>query len=216
MSINRRRDLVLIALAVMITMPTLAEAPVGAIEFIRKNPGYRHAIESTVQGYESSLRTRCANVELDWDSTKVHVALQPTLDAQGHIENSVWVETVPGSACGQHRQYNAVVVFHHGQSSVLPSYPGESESNPILQQDTISYLRSALMIKGVLPKGCHIDVLETQLPNGRPQQRSPWSERWRVDACGKQYWTKVDYVPHATGTTGTTINVSPKDITSAK
>ena len=192
MSICRRRKLVLIAFATLVTSPVFAATPVDAVEFIRKVPDYRRAVESVTQQYEGSLRTHCASVQLSWDNAKVHIAAQPTLDAQGHIVNGVWVETVPGEACGQHRQYNAVAVFRDGQSSVLPLFPGESESNPVLQMDTIIHVATALTVKGVLPKGCHIDVLETQLPDGHPEQGTPWNERWRVDACNKQYWAKVD------------------------
>lgn len=212
MHASRNRKIILTVIATMIVSPALAEQPVAAVEFIRQNPSYRNAVQSVIDTYELELRTHCASVELDWSKAKVHVALQPTLDAKNHIQASSWVETVPGEACGRHRQYNAESVFDKGRSTVFPLFPGQSESNPLLQQDTVTYVTQALIVTGDLPKNCHIDVLETQLPNGRPTQRSPWIERWRVDACGAQFWSTVDFTPDATGTA---IGVSPKDIVPA-
>lgn len=180
-----------------------------AIDVMRQYPAYRNAVESVIQKYESSLRTACPSVKADWSKAKAHVAVQPTLDDQDRIVNGIWVDTVPGTACGQQRRYNAITIFNNGEPSVLPLFPGESESSPILQADTVTQVASALLIKDVLPKGCRIDVLETKLPNGRPAPAQPWDEQWRVDACGTQYWAKVRYTPDAKGTG---INVSPKEI----
>ncbi|WP_139120001.1 hypothetical protein [Xanthomonas graminis] len=184
-----------------------------AIDAMRQYPAYRHAVESVMQQYESSLRTKCASIQPDWDKASAHVAEEPTLDDQGRIVKAIWVDTVPGTACGQQRRYNAITIFNDGEPNVLPLFPGESESNPLLQRDTVPYVASALTAQGVLPKDCRIDVLETQLPDGHPPKHEPWDERWRADACGKQYWAKVRYIPDATGTT---ISVSPKDVTPLK
>jgi len=184
-----------------------------AIDAMRQYPAYRNAVESVMQQYESSLRSKCPSIQADWSQATAHVALEPTLDDQGRIVKAVWVDTVPGTACGQKRRYNAITVFNNGEPTVLPLFPGESESNPVLQRETIPYVRIALFMQDVLSKDCEIDVLETQLPGGHPAAKQPWSEQWRVDACGKQYWAKVRYVPDANGTT---ITVDPKDITPAK
>ncbi|KPL48060.1 hypothetical protein XAXN_16045 [Xanthomonas axonopodis] len=184
-----------------------------AIDAMRKYPAYRHAVESVMQQYESSLRTACPSVQADWNKATAHVALEPTVDDQGRLIKAVWVDTVPGTACGQQRRYNAITVFDNGEPSVLPLFPGESESNPALQKDTIPQLASAMVIKDFLPKHCQVDVLETRLPGGRPAPEQPWDEQWRIDVCGRQYWTKVRYIPDATGTT---INVDPKDILPSK
>ncbi|WIH04793.1 hypothetical protein KHF85_18870 [Xanthomonas translucens pv. graminis] len=184
-----------------------------AIDAMRQYPAYRHAVESVMQQYESSLRAKCASIQPDWNKATARVALEPTLDDQGRIVKAIWVDTVPGTACGQQRRYNAITIFNDGEPNVLPLFPGESESNPLLQKDTVPYVASALTAQGLLPKDCRIDVLETQLPDGHPPKNAPWDERWRADACGKQYWAKVRYIPDANGTT---INVSPKDVTPLK
>lgn len=210
MHLTSRRVFATLTLALTTTL-CCAQTPTSPVEIVRKNPGYQHAVEAVAQQYENSLRTHCASVALDWAGAKVHVALAPTV-VQDHIVSGVWLETVPGEACGQHRQYNALTVFHDGKPAVMPLIPGESESNALLQRDTMSYLSSALIGRGVLPKGCRVDALETQLPDGRPQEGQPWKERWLADACGKTYWVMVSYVPDATGTT---INVSSKDVVPA-
>ncbi|WP_115527727.1 MULTISPECIES: hypothetical protein [Xanthomonas] len=184
-----------------------------AIDVMREYPAYRNAVESVIQQYESSLRTGCPSVQADWSKAKAYVAVQPTLDEQGRIVKAVWVDTVPGTACGQQRRYNSITIFNNGEPSVLPLFPGESESNPVLQKDTVTQVASALLIKDFLPKGCRIDVLETKLPGGRPAPAQPWDEQWHVDACGKQYWAKVRYIPDAKGTA---ISVNPKDILPSK
>lgn len=209
MCANRGRQLSLVMFFIMLAMPAMAQTTGPAVEFIRQNPDYRRAVHSVAEHYESSLRTHCASVELDWNDAKSHVALQPTLDDQNHIQTAVWAEMVPGEACGQHRRYSAITIFKDGRPSVLPLFPGETASSPTLQQDTVIYVAQALLVQDVLPKDCHIDVLETRLPGGYPAQGSPWNERWRVDACGKEYWAQVRYTPDSTGTA---ISASSKDV----
>lgn len=209
MPLYRHFRLCAIALTATGAATAHAESPVSAIEYIRQNLNYRHAVESVAQKYESSLRTQCPKVQFDWNSASAHVARQPTMDAQDHIQQGVWVETLPGEACGQQRRYNAAVVFQDGEPSVLPLFPGKTDASPLLQQDTVTYVASALSAKGVAVVDCQIDVLETQLRGDYPSPGTPWHERWRVDVCGKQYWATVSYIPDATGTS---ISTSPKDI----
>ncbi len=214
MSSYRFRKTATIALVVLITTTTIqAEEVAPAIAAMRQFPPYRHAVETVFQQYESSLRTHCATIKTDWGKSTVYVATQPALDAQKHIVSGIWVDTVPGEACGQHRRYNAVIIFHDGQPAVLPLFPGESESNPLLQKDTLLYVGTALAAAAGVKSSCHIDILETQLPDGHPAPHTPWMERWRADACGKQYWLKVNYIPDATGTT---IDVKPSDVAAVK
>ncbi|CAD0334655.1 hypothetical protein [Xanthomonas hortorum] len=213
MLIHRSPTIMLLVLGVALGASSVHAQTQTAIDAMRKYPAYRHAVKSVIQQYESSLRTRCPSVQADWNKATAHVALEPTLDDQGRLIKAIWVDTVPGTACGQQRRYNAITVFDNGEPSVLPLFPGESESNPVLQKDTLPQLTSALVIKDLLPKGCQMDVLETRLPGGRPAPEQPWDEQWRIDACGRQYWTKVRYIPDATGTT---INVDPKDIVPSK
>lgn len=211
MSLHHRRWLLPLALATA-TLSTHAETPNSTVETVRANPQYRHAVEVAAQQYESSLRSQCASVVLAWNQANAHVALAPTMDDQHHIVSGVWVENVPGEACGEHRAYNAITIFQAGKPFVAPLVPGESESNPVLQRDTRLYVNQALTVRGVLPQGCRVDMLETRLPDGRPHEGDPWKERWRVDACGNQYWVTVHYAPDATGTQITT---SAKDVVPA-
>lgn len=210
---RRPSGIALLVLGVVSAAPFAHAQTPTAIDAMRQYPAYRQAVESVMQQYESSLRTRCASIQPDWNTATAYVALEPTLDDQGRIVKAAWVDTVPGTACGQQRRYNALTVFNAGKPSVLPLFPGESESNPTLQRDTLPYVVGALSAQGVLAKDCHMDVLETQLPGGHPPKNEPWDERWRADACGKQYWVKVRYIPDANGTT---ISVRPKDITPSK
>ncbi|WP_369934792.1 hypothetical protein [Xanthomonas tesorieronis] len=213
MLISRPHRLALLLLGAALAVTSAHAQTSTAIDAMRQYPAYRHAVESVMQQYESSLRGKCPSIQADWNKATAHVALEPTLDDQGRIVKAVWVDTVPGTACGQKRRYNAITIFNNGEPSVLPLFPGESESNPVLQRDTIPYVRNALAMKKVLPKDCEIDVLETQLPGGHPAAKQPWDEQWRVDACGTQYLAKVRYIPDATGTT---ISIGPRDVAPAK
>jgi len=189
--------------------PCIAEpAAPPALQTVRQSPGYRNAVQTVVQQYEASLRTHCATAQLEWDKAQVHLYPPTNLDEKGQLVNATWHETVPGSACGHHRRYNTITLIRDGKPSVLPLFPGESNAGPTLQQDSVTYVGSAIVARGV-SSDCHVDILETQLPNGRPaNDQTPWNERWRVDACGKQFFVTLHYIPDATGTT---INVSPKE-----
>ena len=176
-----------------------------ALDAVRSSEPYRRAIAITDTKYEGGLSTRCMQVQLQMQRSEVKVLIPPVVSEAGTIVSGQWKEMTEGSACGESRIYNALVVYTNGSPRVLPLFPGHSHAGPLLQRDGVAYAA----IGAGAEKSCTVDVLETSLPDGEPGgARLPWNERWTVSACNKRSMVLMHFIPDATGTT---IQVSPKE-----
>ena len=140
----------------------------------------------------------------------------PQTGADGNLTNATWVETVPGTACGQARRYSVLVLIRSGKARVVSLLPGDSIASPQLQQDARLPLSGA--VAGVVLKGqnCTVDVLDTHLVGSAPSvPKQPWNELWTVGACGKRLNVPIQFVPDAVGP-GTSIHIESKAVTQAQ
>lgn len=97
-------------------------------------------------------------------------------------------------------------------------YPGTSIASSLLQKDTTMSVFSAVMFK--LPNCTNLSVVDTKLLkmpefnkvyNGQRYASTPWIEEWTINACGKNVYVPVTFIPDDNGT-GTSFAVSPNDI----
>ena len=97
-------------------------------------------------------------------------------------------------------------------------YPGGSIASQLLQRDATMSVFAAVSVK---IKNCtDLSVTDTKLEkmpefnkiyNGQRYASSPWEEVWTVNACGKDVYVPVTFIPDDNGT-GTSFAVSPNDI----
>ena len=97
-------------------------------------------------------------------------------------------------------------------------YPGDSIASQLLQRDATMSVFAAVSVK---IKNCtDLSVTDTKLEkmpefnriyNGQRYASSPWKEVWTVNACGKDVYVRVTFIPDDNGT-GTSFAVSPNDI----
>ena len=193
-------------LGLLLLMTVVAHAqetpdPAAALEAMRASAGYRNAVRQVIDRYEGSLSTHCGSIEIT--GRPPAIVLAPLeLDDQGTIRSGAWHETDDGTACGEKRRYNTLVVVHEGRPQLMAEYPGESAASPLLQRDGVKYAAIAANAGA----DCGAEVLETSLANGRPTRLpsgllTPWDERWLVRSCGKKYLVTMHFIPDKTGTT---------------
>jgi hypothetical protein len=193
------------------TLALPAQEP-PAIAAVRTADGFRQAAEKNFNAYESNLTTHCPTVTTDWTHATHKVYGQPTLGADGGLVNATWVETVPGTACGQNRRYRVLVSIRDGHANVASLLPGESFASPQLELDAEQPMAKATA--EFVPKGqkCGVDVLDTRLEGPAPTaSKQPWSEVWTVATCNRRLNVPIRFVPDAVGE-GTSIQIESKSV----
>jgi hypothetical protein len=156
----------------------------------------------------------------DWNGTVSGCATPPTLDAAnvvigtpptfkaGKPVSGTWRVITRLSACGQAKNFSLLYAFApNGQLLRLGMLPGSSAADPILQRDALIYANTAM--SRLAPPGCKdFKYLDTafeafgapgaNVPAGR--EARPWTEKWKVRACGVEGIVKLYFTPDATGT----------------
>ena len=170
--------------------------------------GYRSKIQAAIAAYEKGLDARCKNVSLDFDSGGVQDTVLAPLytNEQGVAVAGSWRETVPGTACGEQRNFNVRVDATLGGLQFTATYPGEAAGDPDLQHDTLKNIESTLGTRGIeIKKGCHLEVIDTHMVGPEPSLQengnlSPWKETWKVRSCGTVYTVPIVYASDGKGT----------------
>ena len=211
-----RLPLSLASAAAMAFSFTCVAQELPAVATVRNAPGFHTAAEGQFKAYEGSLTTHCEAIAADWSKATHIVYGTPRAGADGNLVNATWVETVPGTACGQPRRFRVLVVIRAGKASIISLVPGESFASPQLQQDARLPLSGA--IAGVVLKGqkCQVDVVDTRLVGGPPTApKQSWNEIWTVNACDKRFNVPIRFVPDMVGE-GTSIHIESKAVMPAQ
>lgn len=202
------------AAVLLLSVIAMGQAP-AAVTAVETSPSFRETAANAFNGYEAKLTTHCAAVAADWTKATHTIYGTPQTGANGNLVNATWVETVPGTACGEHRRYRVLVAIRGGRASVAPLLPGDSFASPQLEADAQAPLMAA--IAAFVPKGqsCPVDVLDTTLDGPTPAAgKAAWSEVWTVRACGKTLKVPIRFVPDVVGV-GTSIRIESKQVTVA-
>ena len=97
-------------------------------------------------------------------------------------------------------------------------YPGTSIASKLLQKDATLSVFAAVSVK--VNNCTDLSVTDTKLEkmpefnkvyNGQRYASSPWIEEWTVNACGKEVYVPVTFIPDDNGV-GTSFAVSPNNI----
>ncbi|WP_047491687.1 hypothetical protein [Terriglobus sp. TAA 43] len=203
------------ALAVLsLSVPAVAQD--AAVHTVEISAGFREAVLKNFQGYESRLSTHCPTVTPDWNAASHKLYGKPVTGDDGNLSNATWVESVPGTACGEHRRYRVLVTIRGGHAAVAPLLPGESIATPQLESDAQMPLIKATA--EFVPKGqtCPVDVLDTKLDGPVPAvARAAWNEIWTVRTCNRTLNVPIRFVPDMVGE-GTSIRIESKSVTVAQ
>lgn len=195
----------------LLTLALVAQEP-PAIATVRADDGFRQAAEKNFRAYEANLTTHCPTVTADWTHATHKVYGQPTLGSNGGLVNATWVETVPGSACGQNRRYRVLVAIRASHANVAPLLPGESFASPQLELDAEQPLAKATAEFVVKGQKCAVDVLDTKLDGPAPTaSKQPWNEVWTVATCNRKLNVPIHFVPDMVGE-GTSIHIESKSV----
>ncbi|MEK6398955.1 MAG: hypothetical protein V4734_12775 [Terriglobus sp.] len=207
---------VLAMLPVLSPAAISATAQEAAVHTVETSPGFRETALNSFKAYEGRLSTQCANVSADWNAATHKLYGQAQTGTDGNLTNATWVETVPGTACNEHRRYRVLVTIRGGRAAVAPLMPGESIASPSLEADAQEPLARATA--EFIPKGqkCPVDVLDTRLDGGMPTvSRGAWSEVWTVRTCNRMLHVPIRFVPDVVGEC-TSIRIESKAVTVAQ
>lgn len=196
----------------LLSVAAMGQAP-AAVSAVETSPSFRETAGNAFTGYEAKLTTRCAAVAPEWAKASHTIYGTPQTGTNGNLVNATWVETVPGTACGEHRRYRVLVAIRGGKASIAPLLPGDSFAGPQLEADAVAPLTAATA--AFVPKGqtCPVDVLDTTLDGPTPAaEKAAWSEVWTVRTCGKTLRVPIRFVPDVVGV-GTSIRIESKMVT---
>lgn len=205
----------LAVLSVLSPAAISAAAQEAAVHAVETSPGFRETATNSFKAYEGRLSTHCAAVTPDWTKATHKIYGQAQTGADGNLTNATWVESVPGTACNEHRRYRVLVSIRSGRAAVAPLMPGESIASPSLEADAQQPLLRATA--EFVPKGqtCPVDVLDTRVDGPMPAvSRGAWNEVWTVRTCNRMLHVPIRFVPDVVGE-GTSIRVDSKSVTVA-
>jgi hypothetical protein len=203
----------LAVLSVVSPFAVSATAQEAAVHTVETSPGFRETALNSFKAYEARLSTHCPNVTADWNAATHKIYGQAQTGADGNLTNATWVESVPGTACDEHRRYRVLVTIRSGRAAVAPLMPGESIATPALEADAQEPLARATA--EFIPKGqtCPVDVLDTKLDGPMPTvARGAWNEVWTVRTCNRLLHVPIRFVPDVVGE-GTSIRIESKAVT---
>lgn len=206
-----------VALVLFSFVPAVAQNPAAGVltdpigQFIlaqKSTSGYRGKIQAAIVAYEKGLDAHCKNVSLDFDSGGVKDTVLAPLytNEKGVAVAGSWRETVPGTACGEPRNFNVRVDATLAGLQFAATFPGDAAGDPDLQKDTLKNIESTFEASGIsTKKDCHLEVIGTHLIGPEPTLQengnlSPWKETWDVRTCGTVYSVPIAYASDGKGT----------------
>jgi hypothetical protein len=86
--------------------------------------------------------------------------------------------------CEPRARRNLMLFLESEKSRAIELLPGETKADPRLQRDSLRAAKIAAA--GVNPPGCEKSwVTDTREIDPYKDDDTPWSERWKLDLCGK-------------------------------
>ncbi len=140
---------------------------------------------------------------------EIGVLMPLRTDDKGQLVGGMFKESVHQTGCGADRTLNALTMIgQDGSLQTEPLLPGNTITDPQLQQDSVPYAAGAL---GTMPTGCEeggvvntrFVGLDGKTPGVRPtpgSQPQPWTEIWTLQACAKRADITIHFTPDQTGT----------------
>ena len=107
--------------------------------------------------------------------------------------------------CEPRARRNLMLFLENEKSRSIELLPGETKTDPWLQRDALRLAKIAAT--PVNPAGCEkSSVADTREIDGYKDAVTPWTERWRLDLCGKTAEVDLLFAPSADA--GTSISTT--------
>ncbi len=185
-------------IALLLLASTLASAQQPtAVLILQSDPTFRALAEKTFLQYENSLSTHCPKIAPDWSRAHQTLYVAPVVDAKNRLTSGAWSEMVPGTACGQPRNFRALAIIRDGRMNLSRQLPGASNTTAVLERDVrrtiISSIREHYAPDDLQPS---FDVFDTVLlgPDPPPVHQS-WKEIWLIRINGHSLRVSIVFFP---------------------
>jgi hypothetical protein len=105
--------------------------------------------------------------------------------------------------CEPRAQRNLMIIVENDHARAIELLPGETKADPRLQRDAIGAAKA--MAAAENPHGCERSwTTDTRAVEPYKDAKTPWTERWSFDLCGKTAVVEMSFLPGgASGTTYT-------------
>jgi hypothetical protein len=108
--------------------------------------------------------------------------------------------------CEPRARRNLMLFLESEKSRAIELLPGETKADPKLQRDAIRLARIAAGAAN--PAGCDKSwVTDTRETDPYKDSKTPWSERWKFDLCGKAAEVELFFIPTPSAGTSITANL---------
>ncbi len=206
-----------LALAAALVHGASAEPAPQAPALIRfvAQPDQKEAVTALLTKQWGAMFAPCASIARQGD--KISVAAPVSFDANGKPIQGAWAEQIGVSGCGASATLNVLtLVGSDGSLKHASLLPGMTMTDPVLQRDSLQYVRSALL--PVIGKDCqNLRIVDTRFLGfaGAAQpdavagrEKRPWNEEWTVRGCDAAAAVTIHYMPNSKGTA---ISTSPQE-----
>lgn len=105
--------------------------------------------------------------------------------------------------CEPRTQRNLMIIVENDHARAIELLPGETKADPRLQRDAIGIAKAAAAAEN--PQGCERSwTTDTRAVESYKDAKTPWTERWSFDLCGKKAVIEMSFLPSPGGGTNYT------------
>ena len=96
--------------------------------------------------------------------------------------------------CEPRAQRNLMIIVENDHARAIELLPGETKADPRLQRDAIGAAKA--MAAAENPQGCERSwTTDTRAVEAYKDSKTPWTERWSFDLCGKKAVVEMSFLP---------------------
>jgi hypothetical protein len=96
--------------------------------------------------------------------------------------------------CEPRTQRNLMIIVENDHARAIELLPGETKADPRLQRDAIGVAKAMALAEN--PQGCERSwTTDTRAVELYKDGKTPWTERWSFDLCGKKAVVEMSFLP---------------------
>lgn len=96
--------------------------------------------------------------------------------------------------CEPRAQRNLMIIVESDHARAIELLPGETKADPRLQRDALKGAQA--MAAANNPQGCErIWTTDTRAVEAYKDSKTPWTEHWSFDLCGKKAVVEMSFLP---------------------
>jgi hypothetical protein len=108
--------------------------------------------------------------------------------------------------CEPRAQRNLMIIVENDHARAIELLPGETKTDPRLQRDAIGAAKA--MAAAENPQGCERSwTTDTRAVEAYKDSKTPWTERWSFDLCGKKAVVEMSFLPSPGAGTSYTVKL---------